>query len=194
MPDKTDKSANVSLVNNANNKTVTVTTDINGTEHLDVNLIQDINVDPNNSSTANLGSLGVFTGTATSTLGIGCVQVNLKTDKKVTLSVQQSIDGTNWDLVDSITVTASNGVGRSFQATASYLRVVITNLEASATTFFRLQTILAPIIEALPRALTASGNLKVAILENTGSSFADQGKAWTHVIDGQTLTSGEKQE
>lgn len=123
-----------------------------------------------NSSNANLSALATFTGTAESTLGIAGIQVSLYTTQNCTVYVDQSPDGINWDLVDSYnyryrSVTDHN-FGITVQAVSSYFRVRVTNISATiATTIFRLQTALCPIVEAVPRSLSAEGNLKVGVYE-----------------------------
>ena len=53
-----------------------------------------------NSSTTNLaiGNSYTFTGTSVSTLYYNAIQISLKTDVNCTVYVDQSPDGTNWDL------------------------------------------------------------------------------------------------
>ena len=114
-----------------------------------------------NSSTANLASGASFTGSSEPSTGISGIQLNLKTDQQSTVQVQQSQDGTNWDISDSFPVNANTGLGITIQTVASFFRVVVTNNGASTTTFLRLQTILAPVVEAIPRAVAASGGMKV---------------------------------
>lgn len=53
-------------------------------------LSQNVTADANNSSTSNLASGAIFTGTATSTLGIVGIQVSLKTDQNCTIYVDQA--------------------------------------------------------------------------------------------------------
>jgi hypothetical protein len=55
------------------------------------------------------------------------------------------------------------GDGWTVQAQNSYTRVKVTNLTTTSTGFFRLQTALCPIVEAVPRSLDSTGNLKVGI-------------------------------
>lgn len=52
------------------------------------------------------------------------------------------------------------------QAVGSYFRIKVVNLWTIPTTYMRLSVALCPIVEALPRALTEQGNLKVCIREN----------------------------
>ena len=120
-----------------------------------------------NSSSANLASSATFTGAAETSLGGAGIQVNLKTDQPTTVKVQQSMDGVNWDIEDIWYLEASIGDSRTFQATASYFRILVTNNGASTTTYLRLQAVLCPIVEALPRKLSSTGDLKVDASDRT---------------------------
>lgn len=142
-----------------------------------------------NSSTSNLAAGATFTGTSDSTLGVNAIQVNIKSDEPITIQVQQSDEGTNWDIVDIYSVAANTGDGRTFQATASFVRVLATNNGLSTTTFFRLQTELAPVVEALPRALTQEGNLKVSILGTDGYTLGTNSHPLIVNIDGKPSAS-----
>jgi hypothetical protein len=138
--------------------------------YLKTSIVQDIVVSTNNSSTTNLGAGLSFTGTSDTTLGVAAIQVNLFADQNCTIQVQQAQEdpGTNWNVVDSWTYalnSTSNDAARTIQATASSYRIVVTNNGASSTTVFRLQAIVAPMADSLPRGLSNSGNLKTAILE-----------------------------
>lgn len=127
-------------------------------------ILQDVQADANNSSTTNLAVANTYTfaGESTSTLGVAGIQVSLFADKNCQINVEQSPDGTNWDLVDTYHYTASGNFGITVQAISSYVRVVVTT-NAETTTTFRLQTALCPIVEAVPRSLDANGNFKVAM-------------------------------
>ena len=133
--------------------------------NLAVSLLQNVIASSGNSSTANLAASATFPGAGESTLGIVGIQVNFKADQPCTIYVYQSTDNSNWDIADSYTVAANTGDARTFQATASYFKVTVTNTGSSTTTYLRLQTALCPIVEAVPRALTQAGNLKVCVNE-----------------------------
>lgn len=96
-----------------------------------------------NSSTTNLGIGGVFTALAEDIKDYSVVQVNVFADQSSAtdgLSVQQSSNGTNWDITDTYTIPASTGKTFSFQAAARYFRIVYTN-GGTGQGAFRLQTI-----------------------------------------------------
>ena len=96
-----------------------------------------------NSSTATLGSNGVFSGTSEEITNYSSISVYVFSNVSAAtdgLSIQQSSDGTNWDINDAYSVPA--GVGKTFglQSTARFFRIVYTN-GATAQSSFRLQTI-----------------------------------------------------
>jgi hypothetical protein len=126
-------------------------------------VIQQVAVDPNNSSTANIAGSGTFVGVSQSTLGVNSVQVNLYATQNCYVYIDQSTDGVNWDIVDMFNYYYSLG-GNSWtiQATASYYRIRVVNRGTSVATV-RLQTCLCPIVECLPRSLSSNGDLKVEI-------------------------------
>lgn len=142
-------------------------------------IIQSVTADTNNSSVANVNAGDSFTGTSTSTLGVAGIQVSLKTDRDCMVYIQQSATNgltPNWDLSDPYPYIASlGGASWTVQAVSSYVRVVVTNTTASNTTYFRLQTALCPIVEALPRSLDEEGRLKVGttITDNYGFDVED---------------------
>lgn len=138
-------------------------------------ITQNVTADLNNSATNAATGAGygthnfnlatptwAFTGTASSTLGVAGIQVSLFADKNCTVKVEQSADGTNWDLSDSYNYYASGNFGITVQAVSSYVRVLVTSASLT-TTIFRLQTALCPIVEAVPRALDSEGHMKVAV-------------------------------
>jgi hypothetical protein len=149
-----------------------------GTKHLNVAAVQTVIADANNSSTTNLaaGNSYTFTGTKTSTLGVAGIQVSLLADKNCIIKVQQSPNATpNWDLSDTYYYTANSNFGVTVQAISSYVRVVVTTMSETTTTF-RLQTALCPVVEAVPRSLDAQGNLKVSV---QGDNFGNGPAAFT---------------
>lgn len=96
-----------------------------------------------NSSTATLGISAVFTGTSEEVKDYAIVQVSVFANQASAtngLSLQQSSDGTNWDITDAYTVAASTGMTISVQPAARFFRIVYTN-GGSAQASFRLQTV-----------------------------------------------------
>lgn len=141
-----------------------------------VPISQNVTPDPNNSSTANLTVGANFTGTATSTLGVNAIQVSLKTDADMIVYVEQSPDGVNWDIVDHFDyLWALGGNSWTVQAVNSWERVVVVNNNGHNTTYFRLQTVLCPIVEAVPRALTDTGRFKTQTVITDDYGFDVEG-------------------
>jgi len=144
-----------------------------GKYHLAVTSNQDVNADDNNSSAVNLAAGATFTGTATSTLGVVGLQWSLYATENCTVYIDQSPDGTNWDVTYSFNYIASKGgAGETVQATQSYWRIRVTNDGALTTTAFRLQGVLCPIATPLPSSLSGDSRLKTETTitgkQNTG--------------------------
>ena len=158
---QTDGSQKTQLVDSAGN-VVDAEADHAGKYHLAVTVNQDVNADPNNTSSDNLNAGATFTGTATSTLGVVGLQWSLYTTQNCTVYVDESPDGTNWDISYSFNYLASQGGrGETVQATQAYWRIRVTNIGAIATTTFRLQGVLCPVAVPLPSSLSETGRLKV---------------------------------
>jgi len=134
-----------------------------GDYHLGVNLTQSVFVDEGNSSTENLTSANsyTFTGTSASTLGVVGLQWSLKTDQNATVYIEESPDGTNWDIGYSFDyITSKGGRGETVQATQAYWRIRVVLVNGTATTYFRLAGVLCPIATPLPSELSPDGRLK----------------------------------
>lgn len=96
-----------------------------------------------NSTTANLGVGAVFTGTSEEVKDYSYIVVSVRSSHVSAtdgLSIQQSSDGTNWDILDVYTIAAATGVTFSFQPAARYYRLVYTN-GGTLTTSLRIQTV-----------------------------------------------------
>lgn len=96
-----------------------------------------------NSSVTPLGIAGVFTGTGEDTLQYSSITVSVFANQVSAasgLSLQQSTNNTNWDIMDAYTIPASTGKTFSVTTTARYFRIVYTNGGVAQGTF-RLQTI-----------------------------------------------------
>jgi len=151
-----------------------------------VGLVQDVKTSSGNSSTAQLAAGASFQGAYVSTFGVAGIQVNVFSDQTMRVAVQQSMDHVNWDIVDQYDLPPSFGDGRTTQAVAEYVRVVITNLGVALTTEFRLQTILCPVVEAVPRSLTPlTGALK---LSRATRSFYPDPANFQRIGEGRALT------
>lgn len=124
---------------------------------------------PYNSTTTNIAGGGQFIGVGHTTHNAGGLEVMVKCDRTLSITVQQSADGVNWDIEDTYQVPRNTGYGRSIKAIGIYHRVIATNLDQQATTFIRLNTFLVPMTESLPRILTDDGNLKIALHEDNPS-------------------------
>lgn len=164
--DPTSLAARTTLYDTAGNA-IGTEVDVDGHYNLHTSISQSVFASTKNSSTAQINAGATWEGPKTlvggaeSTLGIVGIQVNTFLDKKHTVICWQSIDGDNWDISDSFTHPGNYGSARTFQATGSYYYISVKNETAANTGVVRIQTALCPCVEALPRALTSGGNLKV---------------------------------
>lgn len=70
----------------------------------------------------------------------------------------------DWDISDQFDyVVSKNNMGDTVTAINSYYRLRVTNVGLSTTTYLRLQSVLLPIGNALPRALDSRGSLKAGV-------------------------------
>jgi hypothetical protein len=103
-------------------------------------------VDPNNSTAIALGGGAAFTGTATDVMDFASVSIQVFANVASAtngLSLEWSIDGTNWDVQDQHTISANEGEQFTVPRLANHFRVVYTN-GAGAQATFRLETLLNP--------------------------------------------------
>jgi len=148
---------------------------------------QNVVADPLNSTETPLNYTDIFTGEASSTLGIVGIQISMKADQNAIVYVDQSPDGTNWDITDNFYYYTTKSFGVTVQAVNSYYRVRIYNSSPGQgnMTYMRFQTALCPMVEAVPRSLDAEQNFKVSI--------RDMETSMGHVIMGPmgALKTGE---
>ena len=125
---------------------------------------QNITVDASNSSVANLAAGATFTGPSTADLNYSAIQYSFKSDQNCTVYIEQSPDGTNWDISDPFDYhTGGNGAANTAQLVSSFYRFRVTNVGFATTTFLRLQVVQVPFLSPLPRSLDEDGHLKVSI-------------------------------
>lgn len=145
LPVLASLSASAVQVSDGQASTITSHQDYSGDYRgLDISLLRTVNVvSPLNSSTTVLAGNATFTGLAEEVKDYSMALVSVFTDQASAsdgLSVQQSSDGSNWDITDVYSIPASTGKTFSFQIAARYLRLVYTNgstLQGS----FRLMTV-----------------------------------------------------
>lgn len=96
-----------------------------------------------NSTTAVLGSGGIYTGTGEDVSDYKTIGILVKASHASAtngMTFQFSPDGTNWDKVHSFTLPAVTATFYNIPVEAEYFRIVYTN-SANIQTYFRLQTI-----------------------------------------------------
>lgn len=125
-------------------------------------ITQNVSTSQNNNATGTLGAGLTWTGTGESSSTIAGLQVNFEADQNCSLYVEQSQDNSTWLISDEFEYVYGTGFSTTVQATASYFRVRFTN-NGTATATYKLQSLLCPVVEALPRGLDNHGHLKVGV-------------------------------
>lgn len=150
-------------------------------------------VSTSNSTTTPLAGGGVFTGTSEDMTNYAWIQVNVFSDQASAtdgISMQQSSDGTNWDITDVYTVAASTGKVFSVQPGAKFFRVVYTNgvtLQGS----FRLQTIYKYVATKASSQRAGDGYSNETDLEqNQAFPMWYNGVTWDRARNGSGTASG----
>lgn len=98
----------------------------------------------NNGSTATLTSGSTYTGTGEDVANFSEMRISIISDVASAtngLSIQQSSNNTNWDIVDTYTIAAATGSTFVVPRQARYFRIVYTNGGTNQASF-RLQVIL----------------------------------------------------
>lgn len=119
-------------------------TEINSEHHLQVAASQYVYEFPGNTSTAPIGSGSSFTGTSESNMGVSAIQIMFVADQPCTIQLQQSINGSNWDFLNTYFTSAGYPDCRTFVAKGSYVRIIVTNTGGSSASV-RLQMVGVPI-------------------------------------------------
>jgi hypothetical protein len=128
---------------------------------------QNITIDTANSLAAgsiNAAATWNSAGVGTSTLGVNAIQIVVKSDQNLTIYVDQGSANDSFQVTDVFHYyTAIGNFGLTVQAVGAFVRVRATNTTSVNATAVQVDTVLCPIVEALPRALDEEGNLKVSI-------------------------------
>jgi hypothetical protein len=141
-------------------------TGLDGQKHLPVGTIQDVFISTANSTSVNLGAAQIFTGVSQSTKGFSSIDLTAECNEPLTIEIQQSHDGVEFDHGDTYYLAAGTETHRNFKAHGAFFRVRVTNTGSSETTHIHVNITLTPISEVLPSALTQAGSLKTALVES----------------------------
>ena len=158
--------------------------------HLPTACIQDVFVSTSNSTEVNLDAAQIFTGPAQSIKGVNSIDLSAACNENLTIQIQQSHDGIDFDHEDVYLLAGGTETHRNFKALSAFFRVRVTNTSASTTTSLHVNISLTPISEVLPSALTQLGNLKASVSEmggervSMGPGAADAGTQRVVLPDG----------
>lgn len=137
-----------------------------------------------NSSTATLTSGSTYTGTAEDVSNFSEMRISVKSNVASGtdgLSIQQSPDGTNWDITDVYTIAASTGSTFTVPRQARWFRVVYTNGGTNQASF-RLQSILNRTATAPSSQRPADGQTNETDLEQQQSFLMGyNGTTWDRI-------------
>lgn len=151
-----------------------------------------------NSTTATLTGGAAFTGTSEEVKDFGSIVINVFADQASAtdgLSIQQSSNGTNWDITDTYTIAASTGKTLQVQPAGRFLRIVYTN-GATPQGAFRLQTIYHPQMVKPTSQRAQDGYTNETDLEQVqGFGMVWNGSTWDRQrgTTGGTLVTGSVQ-
>ena len=122
------------------------------------------------TTSANLAAAAIYTSGIQDVLSAPALVVSITATQNISISVQQYSDAAGLLLVETTTFTrlANAPFNMAIKMSGSYVRVQITNNGGAATTTFLAEG-WGGVLETLPTALTNSGNLKVAVMENSSS-------------------------
>jgi len=146
-----------------------------------VAVVQDVQVDAGNSSTANIAIGGSFTGAWKSTLGVAALQATVTMGQPGSVYIEQddnplAVTATISDLLDFV---PGRPIGTTVKAVSAYWRIRVVNLGAAISTGVKIAGFLCPITEPLPRATDAHNNLRVASYGQY-SVFGDEARMSPH--------------
>jgi hypothetical protein len=130
---------------------------------------QNVTVDTANSVSGativtyvNAADIWNYNGVGTSTLGVNAIQITVTSTKNLTVYVDQGNANNAFQITDTYEYLTTKQFGITIQAVAGYVRVRVKNTSGASATA-TIDTVLCPIVEALPRSLDSYGNLKVAM-------------------------------
>jgi hypothetical protein len=148
-----------------------------------------------NSSVVPLATSGVFTGTSVDITQYSSVTVQVFADVASAtdgLSIQQSVNGTNWDNIDAYSIPAATGKTFGVQTTGQFLRVVYTN-GATAQATFRLQTILHSTASNSSSVRPQDGRTNDNDMqESIGYNMLFNGTVWNRALLGSQLSAASQ--
>lgn len=150
-------------------------------------------ISTSNSSVATLLASAVFTGTGEDVTLYNEMRVSVFSNAASAtdgLSIQQSIDNTNWDITDTYTIPAATGKTFVVPRQARYFRIVYTNGGTNQASF-RLQAILNRSGGSTSSQRPSDGYTNETDLTQSQSfEMAYNGTSWDRVSSGNRFGDG----
>jgi hypothetical protein len=104
-----------------------------------------------------------YNGLGTSTLGVNAIQLTITSTKNLVVYVDQGNTNNAFQVTDTYDYLTTKQFGITVQTVSAFVRVRIKNPDSSGNATVTINTVLCPIVEALPRSLDASGHLQVSL-------------------------------
>ena len=138
---------------------------------------QNVTVDTGNSEVgasiltyaATPANIWHYNATGSSTLGVNAIQIVVTSTKNLTIYVDQGNANNSFQITDTYNYYTTRQFGITVQAVGAYVRVRARN-DSGETATATIDTVLCPIVEALPRSLDADGHLMVSV-EHASDSY-----------------------
>lgn len=134
---------------------------------------QNVVVDTTNSGSpitivpyVNPADIWNYNALGSSTLGVNAVQLAIASDKNLVVYVDQGRTSSSFQVTDTYDYLTTKQFGLTVQVVGTFVRVRIKNPDTVGNATVTIDTVLCPIVEALPRSLDASGYLQVDIKDN----------------------------
>lgn len=128
---------------------------------------QNVTVDTANSYSGTIlaGVTWNSAGVGTSTLGVAGIQIVIGSTENAIVYVDQGRTSSSFQITDTYDYNVIKGnFGITVQAIGAYVRVRVKNIGASTATVV-VDTVLCPIVEAVPRSLDENQLFKTAVYE-----------------------------
>ena len=133
-------------------------------------ITQSVVVDPVNSGSpvtivpyVSPADIWHYNGLGVSTLGVNAIQLAITSDKNLVVYVDQGNADNSFQVTDTYDYLTTKQFGITIQSVSVFVRIRIKNPASAGNATVTINTVLCPIVEALPRSLDASGFLQVSM-------------------------------
>ena len=104
-----------------------------------------------------------YNAVGSATIGVNAVQLAITSNKNLVIYVDQGRTNSSFQVTDTYDYLTTKQFGLTIQVVSNFVRVRIKNPDTAGNATVTINTVLCPIVEALPRSLDAAGYLQVAV-------------------------------